>query len=349
MSIYYSGKLIAGKGKDGKDGKDGIGYAIGDVVFSYSSLYTDNPGKLPLFTGETIIGFDEIYPDFYTWLTNHTELTCTLSEYTTTLETSGECAKYGITNDGTVRLPLIKNYIKAANTTDGVENIEAGLPNITGTWEPAGLDVNNYEYPTGAFANSKRSSNGYLGHASKSGQTPFADFDASLSNPIYGNSDTVTPPSTTLYPWVVAFNAAVEPSVAQAAEYQQALSSKADANLGNIASNIDYVVERWQAEEPSVTWANVPFYNSYEIYKSGWCRQHIYGTNNASVTYLKPFSKTPHIKTELFGTAGSAYFAHSINIISGVDLKTGCVVNWSGSEYNPQGVVLIVEGYVEEQ
>lgn len=336
------------------------GLAVGTVYYSQSSLASDNPGALPLFTGELIASANTIYPGFWTWVNNHPELCKTQAEYDSALETYGECPYYvADETEGSLRLPLLKNYVKMANASGGVTQKAAGLPNITGTWKPAGLDTNNYEDPTGAFANSKHSSNGYLGHASKTGQTPFADFDASLSNEIYGSSDTVTPSHTTLYPWVGAFNAAIPASTAQAAQFQQGLSGKADTDLGNVLplsqarvnaimpADMDYVVERWQAAEPSVTWANIPFYNSYELYKSGWCRQYIYAANNTAVTYLKPFAKTPHIKTDMFGSAGSAYFAHNVGTNNG-DLKTGCSVNWSGSEANPHGVLIVAEGFVEE-
>ena len=109
-----------------------------------------------------------------------------------------------------------------------------------------------------------------------------ADYSAQRGNPIYGNSDTVTPPSTTLYPWVVAYTEAIPASTAQAAEFQQGLSGKADANLGNVASNLDYVVESYKNGA-----------NWYRKYKSGWIEQGgTIETANKTITFLKPFSDT---------------------------------------------------------
>lgn len=54
-----------------------------------------------------------------------------------------------------------------------------GDMNITGTWAPAGLDTAYNTTPTGAFSNSTRAGNGYLGHNSKSGNTPYVNFNAS--------------------------------------------------------------------------------------------------------------------------------------------------------------------------
>ena len=209
--------IISATGGSGSG--DTIGLSIGDVVYSYSSLSSENPGKLPLFTGETITSANTIYPDFYNWVLAHTELHCTSSEYESALSTYGECAKYVI-GGGSLRLPLIKNYIKAANPSEGIKNIEAGLP--------------DHNHTVSGSSN--------WGSLSQTGNevalvTQVTTSNASSSNPIYGKSSTVTPASTTLYPWVVAYTAAIPASTAQAAEFQQGLSGKADTNLGNLSTS----------------------------------------------------------------------------------------------------------------
>lgn len=207
---------------------------IGDVKWSYSKLATDNSGRLPLFTGETIVSANTIYPEFYNWILAHTELQCTSAEYEASLTTYGECAKYVI-GGGSLRLPLIKNYIKAANPSEGVKNIEAGLPNITGYASPRKDGYGGGGLAGGAFwLTSDTESAGHP--ATESGPGTRINFDASRSSAVYGKSSTVTPASTTLYPWVVAYTAAIPASTAQAAEFQQALSGKADTNLGNLST-----------------------------------------------------------------------------------------------------------------
>lgn len=265
-------------------GGSGTKRSIGEVYFSQSALATDNSGALPLFTGETIASANTIYPEFYNWVLAHTELQCTSAEYEASLTTYGECAKYVI-GSGSLRLPLIKNYIKAANPAEGIKNIEAGLPNITG--DGGGYFSSASGNSTGAFSGQSVFGNGNVSAGSASRK---AVFDASLSNQIYGKSDTVTPASTTLYPWVVAYAAAIPASTAQAAEFQQGLSGKADTNLGNVASNLDYVVESYQDDGG----------NWYRKYKSGWVEQggvtpaleiSTNASSVATVTFLKPFSK----------------------------------------------------------
>lgn len=225
MSIIKgTNQIVAGFG--------GTKRSIGEVYFSQSSLATDNSGALPLFTGETITSANTIYPDFYNWVLAHTELQCTSEEYESALSTYGECPKYVI-GDGNLRLPKLSNYIKAANPSEGIKNIEAGLPNITGYASPRKDGYAGSGLAGGAFwLTSDTESAGHP--ATESGPGTRINFDASRSSAVYGKSSTVTPASTTLYPWVVAYAAAIPASTAQAAEFQQGLSGKADTSLANV-------------------------------------------------------------------------------------------------------------------
>ena len=205
--------------------QDGRGLFIGQVVLSQSNLATDNPGCLPLWTGEYYTNAVALYPDFYTWVKSHPELCKTKAEYDAAITTYGECPYYVADEvSGSLRLPKLANYIKMAGA-DGITQKGAGLPNITGSIDPfvdmnrnwsGALEVNN----TAPFNPSGTNGNGNGSHVM---------FDASKSNAIYGASDTVQPAHTTLYPWVCAFNAAVPASTAQAAEFTAALAGKANA------------------------------------------------------------------------------------------------------------------------
>lgn len=263
-------------------GFGGTKRSIGEVYFSQSALATDNSGALPLFTGETIASANTIYPEFYNWVSAHTELQCTSEEYESSLSTYGECPKYVVSN-GSLRLPKLTNYIKMANTTDGITQGEAGLPNITGDFNTGGVWT---RYARGAFKVPTAEVGGDGPSGNGSNQTRYT-FDASRSSSVYGKSDTVTPASTTLYPWVVAYTAAIPASTAQAAEFQEGLSGKADANLGNIPTNYDYVVESYKDGN-----------NWYRKYKSGWLEQggpaQSNGISPITVSLLKPFANTTY-------------------------------------------------------
>ena len=189
-----------------------------------------------------------------------------------------------VTTSGTsLRLPKYANYIKMANSTEGIKNIEAGLPNITGSAERIRVGSTSFK---GAFSQTENLDASSQTMAKVMNQTDIRlTIDASRSSAIYGKSDTVTPASTTLYPWVVAYTAAIPASTAQAAQFQQALSGKADTNLGNIPSNYDYVVESQVNADGS--W--------YRKYKSGWLEQGgqtptVAGGATTTVTLLKPYN-----------------------------------------------------------
>lgn len=67
---------------------------MGTVSFSQSGKIEDNPGRLPLFTGDVIPSADKIYPDFFAWLKNHPELCISEESYTAKMAQFGECPFY---------------------------------------------------------------------------------------------------------------------------------------------------------------------------------------------------------------------------------------------------------------
>lgn len=79
---------------------------IGDIFTNKSSKVTDNPGCIPLWTGEYITNANNIYPEFYSYLkTQHPELCISRSEYDTQVS-SGECRYFVIDEeDGSIRFP----------------------------------------------------------------------------------------------------------------------------------------------------------------------------------------------------------------------------------------------------
>ena len=252
-----AGSVINFTGQNGKN--------IGEVYYSQSSLASDNAGALPLFTGETITSANTIYPDFYSWVESHTELQTTAEEYETALNTYGECPKYVVSN-GSLRLPKLANYIKMANTAEGITQSEAGLPNITGSYQNTSLTLGTSQ-TTGALYQLEESVQ--YNSRGDSGSNQGIGFDASLSSEVYGKSDTVTPAHTTLYPWVCAYNATVPTSTAQAAEFQEGLSGKADLDLSNSTPSANF-------KKNSIGWlmpdysASVTVTMPYTANSNGW-------------------------------------------------------------------------------
>lgn len=206
----------------GYAGSRGSGKQIGEVYYSQSKLATDNKGALPLFTGELISNANNLYPQFYAWVLSHTELCKTQAQYDTAISTYGECPYYVINDTNkTIRLPKLTNYIKMANSTNGITQSKAGLPDHTHTYEHARIpDMGKYQ--------------GNSPDAGPRGFVTAITSGASDTNGIYGASNTVTPAHTTLYPWVCAYNGAAPASIAQAAQFEQALTSKADVDFANV-------------------------------------------------------------------------------------------------------------------
>ena len=261
------------------------GLAIGQIVPSQSNLATDNPGCLPLWTGEYYANASTMYPDFYTWVKSHPELCKTKAEYDSAITTYGECPYYVADEvSGSLRLPKLANYIKMANSTEGITQKGAGLPNITCPLYAEGGAENNHLADGGNSAGGKT-------------------WSASAFNSIYGAADTVQPAHTTLYPWIFAYNSAIQASTAQAAEFTAALAGKANADLSNCPPNYDYVVERY----------NDGAGNWYRKYKSGWLEQGGgYGEaftdyRQVTITFLKPFNDTKYTLVHSSAGSGNAY------------------------------------------
>lgn len=274
----------------GYAGARGSGKQIGEVYFSQSSDGNDNKGALPLFTGEVINNANNIYPQFYAWVLAHTSLCKTEAEWQTAVTTYGECPFYVINDtDKTIRLPKLGNYIKMANTTDGITQREAGLPSVIIT------DLLYNE--NGADNNAIASGN----INSPEGIT----WTGTATNPIYGKSDTVTPAHTTVFPWVFAFNAAIPASTAQAAQFQAALTGKVDtADL----AEVQCVVETYRNGS---SW--------YRVWSDGWCEQ------GGKVTIAVDSSETINLMKEYADTNYSV-FVQSAQTSSNDDFNNGGLV-----------------------
>nr|DAR33134.1 MAG TPA: hypothetical protein [Caudoviricetes sp.] len=236
-SRHWAAKAAASAQDAAQSAQNSRGLTIGQLVWSQSSLAKDNPGCLPLWTGEYYANASTLYPDFYTWVKSHPELCKTKAEYDSAITTYGECPYYVADEvSGSLRLPKLSNYIKMAGA-DGITQKGAGLPNITGSIDPY-VDMNRNW--SGAFSVNKTAPFNPAG-TSGNGNGSHVMFDASKSNAIYGAADTVQPAHTTLYPWVCAFNAAVPASTAQAAEFTGALASKANIDLANTTPATSFI------------------------------------------------------------------------------------------------------------
>lgn len=105
-----------------------IGKCIGEVYFSQSKAAADNPGSLPLWTGEFYQNAQTLYPEFYAWVKSHPELCKTKQQYDEALAAYGECPFYVADETaGSLRLPKLVNYVKNATSDSGISQSKNNL------------------------------------------------------------------------------------------------------------------------------------------------------------------------------------------------------------------------------
>lgn len=172
-------------------------------------------------------------------------------------ETGGKFVPYYSEGDGSTdfRTPLLCAYATGVADNSKIGTFqEAGLPNITGEGKFLADWINAW---TGCFSNSTTYSEG----ASNKDTGTYLKFDASLSNPIYGKSDTVTP--DTMYGvWVIkAFGVIVNSDNTELSNVLINIENN-NEKISDFETNYDFVVESWR---DGTSW--------YRKYKSGWVEQ----------------------------------------------------------------------------
>lgn len=225
--------------------------------------------------------------------------TCTYSEYQQEVATYGQCAKFAVdTTNGKFKVPLMKDgtVIQQA-LADGelAKCYNAGLPNITGFY--SGFRVGNEGDPkaTGALQ-MINDAVGTLGSGSgTSNRIQDIGFDASLSNLIYGNSDTVQMNAIALRHFVVVSNGQLNQSTMDWSEWATSLQGKLNADLSNLTDLSNF-------PKPYVIETYVNGKSGYRVWSDGYCEQ--WGTATATtgrtsdysyVTLLKPYKSDDYI------------------------------------------------------
>lgn len=191
--------------------------------------------------------------ELYYWSANSEAI------WQSSVSTYGVCGKYVYDSvNNTIRLPKLEGFIEGTlDPTKLGDLTEAGLPNITGTLY---TDVWPSTATSGAF---KRSN--YSG-AYRGTQTAVAniagevDFDASSSNPIYGNSSTVQPQSIKIYYYIVIATSTKTDIQVDIDEIATDLNGKADIDASNFNAT---------GKETILGWGR-PDYTAAVDYTSSW-------------------------------------------------------------------------------
>lgn len=231
------------------------------------------------------------FPDVYQMLVDGKLKSTTVSEFDSTVSANGSCGFFGLdTANERFKVPLLKDvYIKAGQAPSmfGAES----LPNIKGSFASVGNTRGFTNTASGAFTidSSNRGQYGGGGGRNIFEESGFS-FVASRSSSIYKDGAKVNPDHVVYRAYVVLYESAVEASVAQAQEFMTALSGKAEVDLSNVSSNIDYIVE--SKVNSNGSWCRK--------YKSGWLEQGGIGLivsadGTITVTLIKPFKDTEYI------------------------------------------------------
>lgn len=235
------------------------GLAIGQLVWSQSSLAKDNPGCLPAWTGEYYPNAAALYPDFYAWVKSHPELCKTKAEYDELVNTAQGCLFYVVDEvEGSLRLPKYK--------LGGRVLVDSKQPTATspswynlysdGWLEQGARYETNVNIENIMFFKPFASVPLVLTSVQSTSRTSYNDFGIDVYNLTttgFTKQDlrTVgmgwgweakgyaagTPMGNINYPLVCAYNAAVPASTVQAAEFTGALAGKANTDLSNLSAD----------------------------------------------------------------------------------------------------------------
>lgn len=141
----------------------------------------------------------------------------------------------------TFNLPDLIDRFAQGSSSPGQKQ-EAGLPNIEGkhsvaVW--AYVDL----IPSGCFYQGPIYSQKIEGGTGSYQSLPDMSFDASRSNPIYGASNTVQPPSLTLLPCIKAFDDVSNPGLVDVTSLANEVEGKLDKTLNG--KPVRYVVDAY--------------------------------------------------------------------------------------------------------
>ena len=171
------------------------------------------------------------------------------------------------------KLPRTKFGFTGLRNSVG-DYIQAGVPNITGSFYATGDYVTESGTFTGAFKAGSNVSRNDCGTGNRH-EYPALDFDASRSSSVYGNSSTVQPPATQMYLYFYVGNYTPSAITQTAGINADLFNDKADLTLSNVNTNLttinnvmpssmDYVVASWVSSDKT---------HWYKKYRSGFIDQ----------------------------------------------------------------------------
>lgn len=196
----YFGTIIADNGIPAGTAATG-GDKIGQIRFSINPNI--EPGYLAL-NGQEVNRTD--YPNLWEWVQQQVGFLVEEGEWQSiSTAHNGNVGKYSVGNGSTTfRLPNLGCWVRgggtAGNASNVGKNLDAGLPNIEGTFSQSTNISSLYssvgEFEGAFYANLRDVAKQYQsGYSGDSAGTYDLGFAASLPNAIYGNAETVQPES----------------------------------------------------------------------------------------------------------------------------------------------------------
>ena len=192
----YFGTIIADNGIPAGTAATG-GDKIGQIRFSINPNI--EPGYLAL-NGQEVNRDD--YPNLWEWVQQQVGFLIEESEWQSISEAhNGNVGKYSV-GDGTstFRLPNLGCWVRGGGASgNNGGNLDAGLPNITGTFQSYNAQGQtshiSWGTMTGAFYHDGNQWGWYNTGSDETSGNRTGKFDASRSSSIYGNAETVQPES----------------------------------------------------------------------------------------------------------------------------------------------------------
>ena len=218
-------------------------------------------------------------------------------EWQTSVTQYGVCGKFVYDSvNNTVRLPKVTGIIEGTTDVSVLGDlVEAGLPNITGTWNSesgaVGPVTTNINSNSGAFT----TGNSHSWSVQSRNVTGYdLVIDASRSSSIYGNSSTVQPQTIKAFYYIVVATSTKTDIQVDIDEIATDLNGKADVDLSNVPNSRGILTESYVN---GTSW--------YRVYSDGWCEQGGYdasGNGKHTINFLKPYINTDY-----------SVFANSVN------------------------------------